>query len=150
MFTYLKKERETFLQIEYIEMETIGQQQAVFGYQDHFVRMMEKAFSVLIGLHESKVEIKGEDSVGVLNAVSVIKSLQQIYNQGEADTINESMIYRLIDDVTDGNLEETVKAMESTITLTNRGIPIKCKTLGQKNYIKAMKESTITICIGPA
>ena len=91
MFTYLKKERETFLQIEYIEMETIGQQQAVFGYQDHFVRMMEKAFSVLIGLHESKVEIKGEDSVGVLNAVSVIKSLQQIYNQGEADTINESM-----------------------------------------------------------
>ncbi len=51
MFTYLKKERETFLQIEYIEMDTIGQQQAVFGYQDHFVRMMEKAFSVLIGLH---------------------------------------------------------------------------------------------------
>lgn len=150
MFTYLKKERKTFLQIEYIEMDTIGQQQAVFGYQDHFVRMMEKAFSVLIGLHESKVEIKGEDSVGVLNTVSVIKSLQQIYNQGEADTINESMIYRLIDDVTDGNLEETVKAMESTITLTNRGVPIKCKTLGQKNYVKAMKESTITICIGPA
>ncbi len=65
MFTYLKKERETFLQIEYIEMDTIGQQQAVFGYQDHFVRMMEKAFSVLIGLHQSKIEIKGEDSVGV-------------------------------------------------------------------------------------
>ena len=29
MFTYLKKEEGDFLQIEYIEMDTIGQQQAV-------------------------------------------------------------------------------------------------------------------------
>jgi len=138
------------LQIEYIETSTVDQQQAMFGYQDHFVRMIEKAFSVLIGLRESKVEIKGEDEKGVANAVSVMKSLQQIYDRGEADTINQDMIYRLIDTVTDGNLEDTVKAMESIVTLTNRGAPIKCKTLGQKSYIKAMKENTITICIGPA
>ena len=46
------------MQIEYIETSTVDQQQAMFGYQDHFVRMIEKAFSVLIGLRESKVEIK--------------------------------------------------------------------------------------------
>ena len=124
------------MQIEYIETSTVDQQQAVFGCQDHFVRMIEKAFSVLIGLRESKVEIKGEDEQGVANAVSVIKSLQQIYERGEANTINQDMIYRLIDNVTDGNLEDTVKAMESIVTLTNRGAPIKCKTLGQKNYIR--------------
>ncbi|MCI8514798.1 MAG: AAA family ATPase [Lachnospiraceae bacterium] len=131
-------------------MGTIHQQQTIFGFQDHFVRMIEKAFSVLIGLQESKIEIKGEDSANVSNAVSVIRSLQRICDQGETDTINEDMIYRLIDDVTDGDLEETIKAMESVVTLTNRGAPIKCKTSGQKEYVKAMKENTITICIGPA
>ena len=80
------------MQIEYIETSTVDQQQAVFGCQDHFVRMIEKAFSVLIGLRESKVEIKGEDEQGVANAVSVIKSLQQIYERGEANTINQDMI----------------------------------------------------------
>lgn len=138
------------MQIAHIEMGTIHQQQTIFGFQDHFVRMIEKAFSVLIGLQESKIEIKGEDSANVSNAVSVIRSLQRICDQGETDTINEDMIYRLIDDVTDGDLEETIKAMESVVTLTNRGAPIKCKTSGQKEYVKAMKENTITICIGPA
>ncbi len=61
------------------------------------------------------------------------------------------MIYRLIDDVTDGNLEETVKSNgKYDYAYKSRGVPIKCKTLGQKNYVKAMKENTITICIGPA
>ncbi len=137
------------MQIEYIEMST-AEQQAVFGCQDRFARMIEKAFSVLIGLRESKVEVKGEDLTGVSNAVSVLQSLQQIYDQGEGDAINDSMIYRLIDEATEGALEETIEAMENIVTLTNRGAPIKCKTPGQKNYIQAMKENTITICIGPA
>ena len=59
------------MQIEYIEMST-AEQQAVFGCQDRFARMIEKAFSVLIGLRESKVEVKGEDLTGVSNAVSVL------------------------------------------------------------------------------
>ena len=89
------------MQIEYIEMST-AEQQAVFGCQDRFARMIEKAFSVLIGLRESKVEVKGEDLTGVSNAVSVLQSLQQIYDQGEGDAINDGMIYRLIDEATEG------------------------------------------------
>ncbi len=138
------------MQLESIQINTIEQQQAVFGSQDHFVRIIEKAFSVLIGLREATIEIKGESAVGVSNAASVMRSLLQIYEQGEGNTINEDMVHRLIEDAREGEIGETVKAMESVVTLTQRGIPIKCKTLGQKNYIKAMKENTVTICIGPA
>ena len=138
------------MEIERIDISTIEEQQAIFGSQDRFARMLEKAFSVLIGLRESKIEIKGEDATGVSHAASVIRSLQQLYGKGEGEAIREDMLYRLIDDVTDGGLEETVRAMESVVTLTNRGAPIKCKTMGQKNYVKAMEEGTITICIGPA
>ena len=40
--------------------------------------------------------------------------------------------------------------MKDVITLTYKGKPVKCKTIGQRNYINAIKEHAVTICIGPA
>jgi phosphate starvation-inducible PhoH-like protein len=36
------------------------------------------------------------------------------------------------------------------ICITSKGRPVKAKTLGQKKYIEAMKENTITLAAGPA
>lgn len=36
------------------------------------------------------------------------------------------------------------------VTLNYKNIPIRTKTIGQKNYINALKNNTVTICIGPA
>ena len=138
------------MQLEYIQMSNIEQQQAVFGTFDHFTRMIEKAFNVSIVLRESIVEVKGENTDDVAKAASVIRSLQKIYEQGESDTVNDDTVYRLIDHAADGEIEETMKAMENMITMTHRGVAIKCKTFGQKNYSKAMQENAITVCIGPA
>ena len=40
--------------------------------------------------------------------------------------------------------------MEDIVVMCHRGQPVKCKTIGQQNYVKALKEKTITLCIGPA
>ncbi len=138
------------MQQERLELNTIDEQQAIFGSQDHLVRILEHAFSVSIGLRGSAVEIEGETERSVSNAVTVIRSLQQICSRGEGSSINDEMVYRLVEDMADGSIGETVRAMESVVTTTQRGTPIKCKTLGQKNYVKALRDSTVTICIGPA
>lgn len=135
---------------EKLEIISLDQQQAVLGFQDRFARLIEKAFLVTVSLRGSDVEIKGEQESGVSNAAEVLNALLQICRQGEGDTINEDMVCRLIDDAQSGDAAGTVKAMESVVTTTFRGAPIKCKTLGQKNYIKALRDSTITVCIGPA
>lgn len=137
------------MQTEQIEIDSIEQQQAIFGTGDHLARIIERAFAVSIGLRDSKVEIKGEEK-DVSNAVYVIDSLIRILERGEEETINDELLGRLIEDAEDGASGGTVKAMESVVTVTHRGTPIRCKTLGQKNYVKALKESTVTICIGPA
>lgn len=137
------------MHLEQIEFTSIDQQQAVFGTCDRYIQMIEKAFLVSVVLRGPLAEIKGEDNVNVSNAAAVIRSLQQIYERQES-FIDEGVIYRLIDDVIDGDIGETIKAMEDVVTLTHKGIPIKCKTLGQKNYVKALRDNTVTICIGPA
>ncbi|MCI8332225.1 MAG: AAA family ATPase [Clostridiales bacterium] len=131
-------------------MSSIEQQQAVFGTFDRFAGMIEKAFAVSIVLRESMVDVKGEEADKVEKAASVIRSLQKIYEQGESDTVNDDTVYRLIDHASDGEIEETMKAMENTVTMTHRGVAVKCKTFGQKTYSKAMKENAVTVCIGPA
>ncbi|MCI8589917.1 MAG: AAA family ATPase [Clostridiales bacterium] len=138
------------MQLECIQMSTIEQQQAVFGTFDHFARIIEKAFAVSIILRESVVEVRGEQADDVSKAASVIRSLQKINEQGESDTVNEDTVYRLIDHASDGEIDETMKAMENMVTMTHRGLAIKCKTLGQKNYSQAMQKNAVTVCIGPA
>ena len=106
-----------YLEIKEIAFDTIDQQQAVFGMQDSFVKIIEKALPVTVTLREK---------------------------------LNSDTVYRLLEDVQDGMLDETFQAMGNVVALNHKGMPIKCKTMGQKNYVKALRDNVVTICIGPA
>ncbi len=136
------------MRTEQLEFDTIGQQQAVFGTRDDFIRTIEKVLSISIRLRDSMAEVTGESDVNVKCAAEVIRSMQKLYNRGEA--FNDDTVYRLIEEAADGNLEETFKAMGDIVAVSYKGAPVKCKTAGQKNYVKALRENVVTICIGPA
>lgn len=135
-----------YLHTEQIDFDTMDQQQAVFGTQDEYIRNIEKALSVSIGLRDSKVEIEGEENVNV--AANVVNSLMELHSRGEA--LNMDIVYRILEEAKDGDLDSTFKAMDNIVALTNKGVPIRCKTFGQKNYVKALQDNVVTICIGPA
>ena len=46
--------------------------------------------------------------------------------------------------------DSTRRVLGDAVTLNYKNIPIRTKTIGQKNYITALKNNTVTICIGPA
>ena len=129
------------------EFDSLEQQQAVFGTQDQWIRMIEKAFHVEIGLRGDLLDIRGEHAERVL-AGTVIDSLIHLYNRGE--TIRDEMVARLIEEAENGSLDTMFEAMDSVVTMNYKGLPIKCKTMGQQNYIKMLREKTVTVCIGPA
>jgi phosphate starvation-inducible PhoH-like protein len=52
--------------------------------------------------------------------------------------------------VGDGNEEKVETLSQDCVCITAKGKPIKPKTLGQKNYIKALTDNTITLGVGPA
>jgi len=127
--------------------KSLKEQQGVFGTQDIWARKIEKELGVTLSLRGDQVEISGDESHKAM-ARDVIKAMVQLVNQGEE--IREDLLERLIEDSQEGDLEGLFKAMESAVTLNYKGLPIKCKTFGQQNYVAMLKEKAVTICIGPA
>ena len=65
--------------------------------------------------------------------------------------INDNVVSQAIELVDDGAADEALMVMKDVITLTYRGKPrLSARPLARKNYINAIKEHAVTICIGPA
>jgi phosphate starvation-inducible PhoH-like protein len=68
---------------------------------------------------------------------------------GEGETVSEQSVEYVIGLVRDG-LDSANETFGEVITITNRGKPIKAKTIGQKKYVKAIKDNTVVLGLGPA
>ena len=127
--------------------KSVEEQRAVFGAQDIWAKKLEKAFDVTLTLRGGAAEIEGE-ATQVTMTEAVIKAMVQLIHQGEE--LRDDMVERLMEEAGEGTLDTLFKAMDSAVTMNYKGLPIKCKTFGQQNYVKMLQEKAVTICIGPA
>ena len=126
---------------------------ALFGAFDVNVGMIERAFDVRISNRNSDantgdaVTVRGEED-NVNRAVRTLEYLKHMIGDGETVS-QESVEYviGLVRDDMDGQNEDFTG---NVICVTNRGKPIKAKTIGQKKYIEAIKNNTVILGIGPA
>lgn len=126
---------------------------AIFGAFDQNVRIIERAFDVRISNSHSAPDegdaicIVGEgESVDL--AARVLEYLKHMSGAGE--TIGENGVEYVIGLVRD-NLDETPdRLIKDVICVTNRGKPIKAKTIGQKKYVELIRKNTIVMGLGPA
>ena len=94
---------------------------------------------------ELKVSGEGED---VLAAVQAINGLLTYSSRGEQ--INEQNVRYVIGLVREGQEQKITELTKDVICITAKGKPIKAKTLGQQQYMKAIEHNTITLGVGPA
>lgn len=123
------------------------QMRAVFGPCDRYIKELEKVLAVTLTLQDMVLKITGEDRE-VSRAAKTVETLKRMWENGQP--VNELVLRQALDLVEDGEAEEAVTVLKDVILHTFRGKPIKCKTLGQKNYIRAIEDHSVTICIGPA
>ncbi len=131
-----------------IPVESVEQQMALFGPHDDHARIIEKALAVCMNARNSVIEISSESELAVEEAGRVLDSLKQVYAKKEP--INPDMVHRMVDLVRSGRVKAGLEAMDDVVVITHSGKPIKCKTIGQKNLVKALKDTSVTVCIGPA
>ena len=81
-------------------------------------------------------------------AESAVKTMLDLIKKGE--TINEQSIRYVSSLVDEGESEQAVKLADGGICVTSGGKVVKAKTLGQKNYVKAIEKNTIVMGVGPA
>ena len=130
-----------------IEFDSLDQMTQIFGPFDSNIKLIEKTLPVTITGQGDRVKVTGEEGAAQ-KAAQVLETLKKMRDNHEI--VNENVVSQAIDLVDDGAADEAVMVMKDVITLTNKGKPVKCKTIGQRNYINAIKDHAVTICIGPA
>ena len=126
----------------------VGTMQELFGVNDQNVKKLENELGVSLLTREGMVELSGEDVAAVKTAVETLRTLNRMGEQGE--TLGEFAVDRALDFVRTGSSDAAVEAMRDTIAVSYNGAPIKCRTVGQKKYVEALRNNTVTISIGPA
>ena len=120
----------------------------LFGNFDENVKMLEKQYGVSITNHNEKVKING-DEYDVSLALKAIDGLISLIKKGESiGEQNVRYVMSLVADGDDGKIESLTDV--NCICISSKGRPIKPKTLGQKKYVEAIRDNTVTIAAGPA
>jgi phosphate starvation-inducible PhoH-like protein len=102
---------------------------------------------VRIVLRDNAVCVTGEDFMAD-KAVSVIRQLSEMAERGEEITRRQTV--HMLNMAVEDRLDEIGGAKDPVICTTVRGKQVKAKTAGQRNYVNAVSNHTITFCIGPA
>ena len=130
-----------------IELESMDDSIGLFGVFDENLAVFEEETGVKIRVHSDGIAIEGEQEQVEL-CRTVLEKLLDMQRKGEP--INRGRIRYAIDLAKDGNAELIREIMGDVVALTNRGKQVRCKTLGQKRYVQALKSHELVFGVGPA
>lgn len=130
-----------------IEAESMDELIKLFGPFDENIKAICAAFDVKIVMFDGASSVMGDDK-DVEMALGVIKKLKDFIENG--DSVDIGRVNYLCDCAKMGKLDEVDELLDDVVTITGRGKPIKCKTVGQKKYVDLLKKNTITFGVGPA
>ncbi len=130
-----------------LTVDRMEQAVSLFGEFDENILLLEKRYGVSIVNRGGEIKVTGDDeSVGL--AVRAIEGLIAMIDKGEP--VNAQSVGYVMSLVSDGRDREIETMLSGSVTITASGKVIKPKTLGQKKYIDAIRNNTITFGVGPA
>lgn len=119
----------------------------VFGQFDSHAKQIEKNMQVTMIMRDDRLKIMGEEAK-VLKTVDIIESLITLAKRGNA--ITEQNVNYALDLSASNKTEEVVELDRDIVCHTVNGKPIKAKTIGQKQYLKAIDKNMVVFGVGPA
>ena len=128
-------------------VEDVGSLMPLFGLNDENIELIKKELGISLFTRGGEITLTGEED-SVSAAITTLEKLTQIIKRG--DSIDKTRILYAIDLAREGNAERIEEIMQGVIAITFKGRQVKCKTLGQKKYVDAIKHNTCTFGIGPA
>ena len=137
-------EKET---VRIVNAERVEDLISVFGSFDENIKHIEEAFGVAIINRGNELKITGGEEPSD-KACRTIEGLLALASKGEQ--IDEQRVRYLITLVKEGNDAQVSQMAKDVVCITAKGKPIKAKTVGQQQYMRAIMKNTVTIGVGPA
>ena len=108
----------------------------VIGVLDENLMTIARELSLSTRIEGTKIVLTGEEAeVGgtvVHNLLSVADACEQI---------DKSALLYCISLAREGNMGDIGAVLKDVVAVTSRGKPVKCKTVGQQNYVAAMRKN---------
>lgn len=119
----------------------------IFGSCDAYVKKIERTLKVTIIARDSEIKLVGAEGA-VKRAASVFAQLLELSKRG--NTITEQNVDYALSLSFEDKAEALSELDADVIARTVLGKPIKPKTIGQKEYIDAIRKRMIVFGVGPA
>lgn len=119
----------------------------LFGNLDENVRVIQEETGTSVIARGSSVYITGEPE-RVEMAYEVMSRLLGLIRRHEP--LDKNRIRYAVSLAAEGQAEMIDEMMNDTVAITYRGKPVRCKTMGQSKYVRAIRRNTLVFALGPA
>ncbi len=120
---------------------------SLFGIREENLSLFREELGVEIFAHGNEVKLTGEPEKVELSKMT-FERLLEIIRRGES--VDRTRIRYAIELAKEGKADRIGEIMRDVIAITYRGRQVKCKTLGQKQYVDAIRQNACAFGIGPA
>ncbi len=117
----------------------------ILGVFDENLNLITRELGLNAHVDGTKISFEGEHAE---IAAAVVESLLSLLDAGEH--IDKGNLLYCLELAKEGKSADFGGMMKDIVAVTSRGKPVKCKTVGQKEYVTAIKKNTITFGVGPA
>jgi phosphate starvation-inducible PhoH-like protein len=134
-------------QLTKIGLRNPGEGLALFGPQDKFLHLIERHTNAQINTREEEITLSGDpQEVSWLEHLFevLLALIRNNYVLAERDVLYAVELAKQM------KADQLLDLFKGEIATTNRGKPIRVKTIGQKQYVSAIRKKDIVFGIGPA
>ncbi len=130
-----------------METGSLDKLQKVLGVFDDNLQTIARELAIAFRVERTAIQLIGEEE-NVKTGAEVVKSLLLIAEAGE--NIDRGNLSYCIELAREGRAEDIAGVMKDVVAVSSKGKPVKCKTVGQKEYVAAIRKNTVTFGVGPA
>ena len=131
------------------DISLLSNPSALFGSLDENIKLVEKLCKVEIVYRDGVLKISGDENC-VDKALGAIESMTDVVRTGQP--LEPEQVRYIIALALDNEVDaySALSEDDSCICITQKGRPVRPKTLGQKKYVEAIERNTVTLGVGPA
>ena len=132
---------------ETVDVKSLDRLTKILGAFDENLNFFAHELGILAYVDGVKIRLEGEEEAVRLGG-QVLTAVLQLAEMGEE--IDKGRMAYCIELAKEGRADEIAMLSGGAVAITARGKQIKCKTVGQKAYVEAIKKDTVVFGVGPA
>ncbi|MDQ0213919.1 phosphate starvation-inducible PhoH-like protein [Oikeobacillus pervagus] len=130
-----------------LQLDNPNEAVLLLGNSDHNIKVIEEEIPVTIVTRGERILVTGPESEMKL-AKEILKQLITVIRKGIQ--ISQRDVVNAVQMAKQGTIEYFHELYEKEITKNAKGKSIRVKTIGQQNYITAIRKNDLVFGIGPA